>query len=101
MTENFSSKSENKKLEEIKIIRDKNEDFEKKSEETPVESNTDSNKSNGNFKDPSSNKTSSSRSMSKQLSYLTPKSIHNLNLLFTQSNGKKSNFQGRIMNTSQ
>jgi hypothetical protein len=101
MTENYRGIAESKKLEENTIIREKNEDFEKKIEESPVESNTDSNRSIGNFKDPSSQITSSSRSMGKELSYMTPKSIHNLNLLFTQSNGKKPNFQGRIVNTSQ
>jgi hypothetical protein len=80
-------------------INKKEED--KKQEENPIESNSDSNKSSGNFQNPSSQITSSSVSTSKELSYMTPKSMHNLNLLFTQSNGKKSQFQRRIMNTSQ
>jgi hypothetical protein len=34
----------------------------------------------------------------KDEAYLTPKSMHNLNLLFTESNGKRLNNQKTILN---
>ena len=69
---------------------------EKKTEEI-IEMNSDSNKSNKVFQTPT-NLLSSSSSVNKDLDYMTPKSRHNLNLLFTESNGKKSQTQRRIIN---
>lgn len=59
-----------------------------------VENNTDSSKSinnNNNFLTPLSNLNSSSGSISKEIGYLTPKSIHNLNLIFSKSDEKSKN----------
>ncbi len=59
------------------------------------EHNSDSNKSQPNLKTPN---ILSSTGSNKDGEYMTPKSMHNLNLLFTDSNGKKSICQKRLMN---
>ena len=69
---------------------------EKKIEEV-IESNTDSNKSNNMFQTPS-NMYSSNSSMKNDFDYMTPKSRHNLNLLFESNVKRSSQSQRRIIN---
>jgi hypothetical protein len=60
-----------------------------------IEQNSDSNKSQNNFLTSMVNSITGSI---KDEAYLTPKSMHNLNLLFTESNGKRLNNQKTILN---
>jgi hypothetical protein len=92
----FSKRSSEESYNIIKMGVKPDSTEEKKSEEN-IEINSDSNKSNRIFQTPT-NLLSSSSSVNKDLDYMTPKSRHNLNLLFTESNGKKSQTQRRIIN---
>jgi hypothetical protein len=78
-------------------IEDRSESAEDKKPDEILESNSDSNKSQNMFQTPT-NMHSSNCSVNKDIDYMTPKSRHNLNLLFTESNGKKSQTQRRIIN---
>lgn len=87
-------KGQNKKEEdgksspkEFKLSNRDESHLEIKSDDNFFEHNTDSNKSSNNFQTPYVHSSSGSN---KDGDYMTPKSMHNLNLLFTQSNGKKS-----------
>jgi hypothetical protein len=100
MTENTNTRIIHSKVEfdnlrseiyrEVEPNEAKNSDRE--GEDIQIEINTDSNKSNPITSNKISNVPSSTNS-SKEMSYMTPKSMHNLNLLFTQSNGKKTQYQ--------
>lgn len=91
---NTNLNKESVKIDEIENNEDKK--VEKADSSKSIEGLTEHNFNSNNLVSPIQNNTNSNHShvdsapisIGREQGYLTPKSIHNLNLLFTQSNGK-------------